>query len=453
MLHSRSDDAVALIDAGEKRQLTHAQLEKAVAERADEFAGLTGRLTFLGVRPAATSVIDLLALLRVRATVALLDAATPDERLTTWRDGYLPEAVLGFDTSPDVSWAGPPAAPLPESVLIPTSGSTGSPKFVRLCESGLAANAAQIIAGTRMGEGDRALVHLPLYFSYGLSVLTSHLLAGASVVLSTVSATRPQFAEQLAEYSITCLPSVPFSLEMYRRTRLFTRDLPDLRSVTTSGGPVPPGLITEIAPLLQERGIGFWAMYGQTEASGRISVLPPEEFRSAIGSVGYPLPGVRVWIQEPDTNGVGEVHVSGPGNMLGYATSRADLGATDQPLADLDTGDAGRLDAGGRLWLTGRRKRIAKIYGARVSLDDVEAQLAEHGVRAAVADGDGITVFTETDSVSARDLERAMGFPARSIRVLNIQAVPRTPSGKIDYGRLTELAGGEESRHTGGITL
>ena len=179
MLHSRSDDAVALIDAGEKRQLTHAQLEKAVAERADEFAGLTGRLTFLGVRPAATSVIDLLALLRVRATVALLDAATPDERLTTWRDGYLPEAVLGFDTSPDVSWAGPPAAPLPESVLIPTSGSTGSPKFVRLSESGLAANAAQIIAGTRMGEGDRALVHLPLYFSYGLSVLTSHLLAGA----------------------------------------------------------------------------------------------------------------------------------------------------------------------------------------------------------------------------------------------------------------------------------
>lgn len=452
MLHSRSDDAVALIDAGEKRELTHAQLEKAVTDRADEFAGLTGRLTFLGVRPAATSVIDLLALLRVRATVALLDAATPDERLTTWRDGYLPEAVLGFDTSPDVSWEGPPAAPLPESVLIPTSGSTGNPKFVRLCESGLAANAAQIIAGTRMGEGDRALVHLPLYFSYGLSVLTSHLLAGASVVLSTVSATRPQFAEQLAEYAVTCLPSVPFSLEMYRRTRLFTRDLPDLRSVTTSGGPVPPGLITEIAPLLQERGIGFWAMYGQTEASGRISVLPPEEFRAAIGSVGYPLPGVRVWIQQPDTNGVGEVHVSSPGNMLGYATSRADLGATDQPLADLDTGDAGRLDADGRLWLTGRRKRIAKIYGARVSLDDVEAQLAEHGVRAAVADNDGITVFTETDSVSARDLERAMGFPARSIRVLNIQAVPRTPSGKIDYGRLTELVGGEESRHSGGTT-
>jgi acyl-coenzyme A synthetase/AMP-(fatty) acid ligase len=138
--------------------------------------------------------------------------------------------------------------------------------------------------------------------------------------------------------------------------------------------------------------------------------------------------------------------------MLGYATSRADLGATDQPLADLDTGDAGRLDADGRLWLTGRRKRIAKIYGARVSLDDVEAQLAEHGVRAAVADNDGITVFTETDSVSARDLERAMGFPARSIRVISVEAVPRTPSGKIDYGRLTELVGGEKSRHSGGIT-
>jgi acyl-CoA synthetase (AMP-forming)/AMP-acid ligase II len=452
MLHSRSDDAVALIDVAEERTLTHAQLEKAVAERADTLAGLAGRVTFLGVRPAAASVIDLLALLRVRSTVALLDVTTPIERLATWRDNYLPEALLGFDTSPDVTWSGTPATPLPESVLIPTSGSTGSPKFVRLSEAGLAANAAQIVEATRMEEGDRALVHLPLHFSYGLSVLTSHLLAGASVVLSTVSATRPQFAEQLAQHSVTCLPGVPFSLEIYRRTRLFTRELPALRNVTTSGGRVPPDLLNELEPLLEERGIGFWAMYGQTEASGRISVLPPEELSAAIGSVGYPLPGLRVSIQQPDDNGVGAVHVSGPGNMFGYATHRSDLGITDQPLVDLDTGDAGHLDADGRLWLTGRRQRLAKVYGARVALDDVETQLAGFGVLAAIADNNGITVIIETGSASARDLERAMGFPARSIRVLDVEAVPRTASGKVDYGRLTELVGGAESRKAGGTT-
>ncbi len=452
LLHSRSDDAIALIDVTEQRTLTHGQLAAAVDRRAEQLAGLTGRLAFLGVQPSATAVIDLLALLTVRSTVALLDNSTPADRLTSWCDVYSPEALLGFDTRPDVLVASTPTDPMPESVLIPTSGSTGSPKFVRLSEAGLAANAAQIIEATRMDEGDRALVHLPLYFSYGLSVLTSHLLAGASVVLSTISATRPQFSEQLTEHGVTCLPGVPFSLEMYRRTRLFTRDLPALRSVTTSGGRVPPELIAEIEPLLQERGIGFWAMYGQTEASGRITALPPEELAEAPGSVGYPIPGNRLWISDPDEDGIGQVHLSGPGNMLGYASIRPDLGSTQEPIADLDTGDVGRLDDQGRLWLTGRRQRIAKVYGARVSLDDVEAQLAPLGVLAAIADDNGIGVVCERPDVSARDLERAMGFPPRCVTIIDIVTVPRTGSGKIDYGRLTELIGGSQGRESGGTT-
>ncbi|MCX6434269.1 MAG: AMP-binding protein [Actinobacteria bacterium] len=452
MLHNRADDAIALIDVIEQRTLTHGQLEAAVAQRADQLAALTGRLAFLGVQPSVTAVIDLLALLTVRSTVALLDNSTPADRLTSWCDAYSPEAMLGFDGRPDVLLASTPTEPMPESVLIPTSGSTGSPKFVRLTEAGLAANARQIIEATRIAEGDRALVHLPLFFSYGLSVLTSHLLAGASVVLSTVSATRPQFAEQLAEHGVTCLPGVPFSLELYRRTRLFSRDLPQLRSVTTSGGRVPPDLIAELGPALSEHGIDFWAMYGQTEASGRITALPPEELAEAPGSVGYPMPGNRLSIQEPDNDGIGEVHVSGPGNMLGYATKRADLASTAEPIVDLDTGDLGRLDSRGRLTLTGRKQRIAKVYGARVSLDDVESQLAPLGVVAAISADDGIAVITSNSDVSARDLERAMGFPPRSIRIIGIRPVPRTASGKIDYGRLTLLAGGTSTSHSGGNT-
>ncbi len=452
MLHNRSDDAIALIDVIEQRTLTHGQLEAAVAQRADQLAALTGRLAFLGVQPSATTVIDLLALLRVRSTVALLDKATPADRLTSWYDAYTPEALIGFAARPDLLLASTPTEPMPESVLIPTSGSTGSPKFVRLSERGLAANARQIIEATRITEADRALVHLPLYFSYGLSVLTSHLLAGAGVVLSTISATRPQFAEQLSEHGVTCLPGVPFSLELYRRTRLFTRDLPSLRSVTTSGGRVPPDLIAELEPLLTEHGISFWAMYGQTEASGRITALPPEELAQAPGSVGYPIPGNRLWISDPDAEGIGQVHLSGPGNMLGYANSRTDLGSTDELIADLDTGDVGRLDDHGRLWLTGRRQRIAKVYGARVSLDDVEAQLASLGVVAAIADDNGIGVTCDRTDVSARDLERAMGFPPRSITILDVTNVPRTGSGKIDYGRLREQIGDSQGRESGGTT-
>lgn len=435
----RDDDAVAVIDADTGRVLTHAALQSAVAARADTWSGLSGRLAFLGVGRGLVSVIDLLALIRSGATTALLDRSAPPDRLARWVAAYEPEAVLGFDAAPDTPVPADGRPPLPEAVLMATSGSTGSPKFVRLSAAGVVANAEQIVTATRIGEHDRALAHLPLSSVYGLSVVTSHLVAGACIVLSATSATRPQFAAVLAEHAVTSLPGVPFSLEMYRRTGLLSRDLPALRDLTAAGGRVPDDLLAATIDACHVSGRRFWPMYGQTEACGRISVLPADELPDMAGSVGYPVPGTRVWIADADADGRGTVHVSGPGNMLGYATGRADVGAGSDPVADLDTGDLGRLDAAGRLWITGRSQRIVKLNGLRVALDDVEAQLAVHGIVAALPDGDRITVVIEAGGVPpglARELDRAMGFAPRSISVVAVPRAPRTAGAKIDYGRL-----------------
>ena len=164
-LITRTDDAVALIDGRDGRSLTYSELGQAITARARRLAGLRGHVVFLGADPTLESVVDLLALGAAGATVAVLDPSTSTARLAAWQDAYRPAAVLGFRDSADVMDDGSPRDPLPESVLLPTSGSTGSAKFVRLTWAGLTANAHQIGAATGIAPDDRALVHLPLHFS------------------------------------------------------------------------------------------------------------------------------------------------------------------------------------------------------------------------------------------------------------------------------------------------
>ena len=164
-----------------------------------------------------------------------------------------------------------------------------------------------------------------------------------SCVLSSESALGPRFAQLVERTCVTTLPGVPFSLELYVRTRLFARGISSLRTVTTSGGRVGKDLLAELQSQLAPAGVGLWCMYGQTEASGRISALPPAELVDAPGSVGRAIPGTQITIEDPDESGTGTVVVHGPGNMLGYAFGAADLGTTSDPVVALDTGDLGQI--------------------------------------------------------------------------------------------------------------
>jgi acyl-CoA synthetase (AMP-forming)/AMP-acid ligase II len=217
--------------------------------------------------------------------------------------------------------------------------------------------------------------------------------------------------------------------------------LPHLRSMTQAGGRLDVDTVRRYHHGLAAAGRRFHVMYGQTEATSRMSVLDPEDLPEHAGSVGRPVPGGGFRIDDLG-GGVGEVIYRGPNVMLGYANGRPDLARPDELGGTLATGDVGRLDDEGRLWLTGRLKRIVKLYGERVSLDDVEQLARPWGPAVAAETGpDRLAVFVEGDvpDGAARVLERRLGVPPRTVEVVGVDELPRTASGKVDYAR---LAGG-----------
>lgn len=435
LLAAGGDDHVALIDAASGKQFTYGELRSCVADRMQEVAHLRGHVVFLGMTADPGSVIDYLALTAVGSTAALLDPSTDPAILDRWAELYAPADSFGFDQP--VPASGGEARPTrPERVLLATSGSTGSPKFVRLSGDAVVANALQIADALRLDASERALVHLPLFYSFGLSILNSHLSVGASLVLTRSTALRPEFWDAIREHEVSSLSGVPYSFEMFRRMKFAEMDLPSLRHVTQAGGRLHDDRIVEIHAALADRGVDFWVMYGQTEASARIAVLPPELLPDAVGSVGWALPGGSLRIDEPDADGVGEVVYRGPNVMMGYAHDASDVDGVDQLDGELRTGDLGRLEGDGRLRITGRLKRMAKVFGTRVSLDDIEARLSEMGTVAALDDDDGIRVFVESDveiEGLSRQIERVLGFPPRAVRAEVVAQLPLTAAGKTDY--------------------
>lgn len=436
-----ADDSPALIDSGSGDRVSYRQLRAMVDRRGEQLSHLSGGIVVFGIGNSVPSVVDYLALVSSGATVLLVDPESSADSLRGWIDAYRPDAVLGVRGAEDraVSVA---QAPRPETVLLPTSGSTGSPKFVRLSMTNLAANARQIVGALRIETEHRSLVHLPLFYSYGLSVLHSHLSAGASLVLTQSSAVRPEFWNALAEHRVTSLPGVPYSYEMFRRMDIAGRDLPHLRDLTQAGGRMAPERIREFHDFCASTGRRLWVMYGQTEATARISVLPYDRLSERIGSVGRAVEGTTVRIDEPSGDGVGELIVSGPQVMLGYASGRDDIDGSDTCGGVLRTGDLARIDDGW-ITITGRVSRIAKIYGARISLDDVEERLSGFGRIAAVGSGDSVTVFLETrddidSNVVVRSMERTLGVPVKALSLCIVDALPRTASGKVDYRALEQ---------------
>lgn len=450
----RRDEAPALVDTASGERLGHAGLDAAVGAAAVDLGHLRGAVVMLGLHRSLESVVRYLALLRVEATVALVDPRSRRERLEGWRQAYEPDAWWGLAGLPDDDGRArhpQPQDPAEERVLLPTSGTTGNPRFARLSERNLRANADQIVTALGLRPDDRAVTHLPLFYSYGLSVLHSHLAAGGCVVLSSAASVRREFRETLERERVTTLAGVPFSFEVFSRTGLLERTPSELRQVTVAGGRLGDDRLREAAATLAGRGAGLWTMYGQTEATARISVLTPDRLPERVGSAGRPVPGTTVTVHDPDEQGVGELVVEGPQVMLGYATARADIGRGDDCRGRLRTGDLGRVDEEGLLWVHGRSDRVAKVFGHRVSLDDVEVALAPLGIAAAVAAGSRILAVAEVAAEVAADeavdprlhrrLERAVGLPPDSVAVVAVTKVPRSASGKVDHTALGGLLG------------
>jgi len=439
------DDADPALADDTGATFTYGELRSAVDAAAAEIAHHGGGVAFIGTAATAAVVIDVLACLQAGVAAVLLGPSN-DADLARLAAAYRPDIARNIDV-PTGGAAGRTAgdtlgdgdAAMRTALLLPTSGSTGSPKFARISLASLVASARSIAAVLGLGAGERGLANLPLHYSYGLSVVVSHLVSGATVVLTGHSAVRPELWDVVRNQQVTSIPGVPYSYHLYRRVGVLDMDLPHLRTMTQAGGRLDPAVVRELHDRLTTQGRRLFVMYGQTEATSRMSVLDPADLPEHAGSVGHPVPSGAFRIAGPGDDGVGEVLYSGPNVMLGYAHGRDDLAKPDELGGNLATGDLGRLDDGGRLWLTGRIKRIVKLYGERVSLDDIEALASPWGIAVATDLGDdrlGVFVEGRVPADASRSLERQLGVPPRTVQVVALDALPRTSSGKVDYTKL-----------------
>lgn len=381
------------------------------------------------------------ALLGAQAAGHVVLLGAPGAGARSLRQAYDPDVVLDGGGGVRVVRAEPRHDLHPDlALLLSTSGSTGSAKLVRLSAGNLAANTAQIQAALGIRTDDVAALTLPLTYCYGLSVLQTHLAVGAGVLLTDRSVVDDCFWAAARSAGVTTFPGVPHTYELLERSGFGDRDLPSLRYLTQAGGRMDPARVARFAELGATRGWDLVVMYGQCEATARMTYLPADLAAEHPDTVGVPVAGASVDLED------GEIVFRGPNVMLGYAHGPADL-ALGRTVEVLHTGDLGELTPEGLLRVVGRRARFVKVLGHRVDLDALECRLRGDGCEVRCAGRDGLVAVAASGVASAPDRERLRrraardcGLPRDAIRVLGVDDPPVLPNGKPDYPGILALA-------------
>jgi long-chain acyl-CoA synthetase len=457
--HGRS---TALVDA---QGGMHAYQD--LATRADALSErLRPRATVLCLtRSTLGGLLGYVAAINARAVPILMDHQTPLGALhgiiaayrprQIWAPDTLTAAFAGYATHfaadgyalLERAHAEEPVLHPELALLLTTSGSTGSPKLVRISYRNLAANTASIIAYLGLCPADRTITTLPFNYSFGLSILNTFLCAGGSVALTEATLFQREFWDSLRAHRVSYLSGVPYTFEMLKKVRFLGMDLPDLRTTTQAGGKLPQELCRAFAEAAQAKGSRFFAMYGATEATARIAYLPAEHALQKAGSIGVAIPGGTLELrgEEGVVSGhgvVGELVYRGPNVALGYAECADDLAQGDALAGILHTGDLAQRDEDGYFAIVGRTKRFIKLFGVRTNLDDVErlVQGAFPGIEVACTGEDDrlrVYIAERTSCDAVRDhLVTTMRVTPSAIAVQHVAHLPRSPSGKVRYGEL-----------------
>lgn len=334
------------------------------------------------------------------------------------------------------------------ALLITTSGSTGSRKLVRQSYANLRANTESIVAYLGLEASERSITTLPMNYTYGLSIINTHLHAGASLVVTEATLVQKEFWQRLREHNVTSFGGVPFTYELLNNLRFFRMDLPSLRTLTQAGGRLGPVLHQKFAEHARDSGRRFFVMYGQTEATARMSYLPSEHAVDKCGSIGIAISGGRFSLVDEQggeivAEGVaGELIYEGANVALGYAECGEDLAKGDERHGRLATGDIAMRDADGYYSIVGRKKRFLKIFGNRINLDETEHLLKARFPGAEFACGgvdDKMCIYV-TDAALLDEVKQFVvdksGLYHAAFTVKAIAAIPRNESGKVIYEAL-----------------
>jgi len=370
--------------------------------------------------------------------------------------GLLPLDGVSEPDSPD-SLEPAPRGKDDLAVLMPTSGSTGIPRLVMVSHGNLIANTEAIIRSQHLATDERAMLIMPVSYCFGASILHTHLYQGGGVVFDSRFMFPDKVIQAIDHHGCTTFAGVPTVYNiLLRRSNIRTMPLSSLRRFLQAGGALAPESIEDLRNIVPNA--NFFVMYGQTEATARISCLPSEQLKKKLGSAGLPLDNIQVRVvndegQEIENHDLGEIQVSGPSICSGYL---------DEPEATrskfshgwLRTGDLGYRDEEGYLWIKGRSSDFVKTRGYRVALADVEARVgAVPGVGECAATavehpeaGEALALFIvkeDVDNNGAPLIERVkQALPSQwtcaSVKV--VSELPRTANGKIARSQLQTLA-------------
>lgn len=440
----------------DSQRLSYSELADRVSEVAARLGG-TRRLVMLETRNDVSALVHYLGALAGGHVVLPVPAGRDHGELTA---SYDPDVVVDgaglhqrragsvHDLHDDLA------------LLLSTSGSTGSPKLVRLSRGNLLSNAHAIADYLGIRRTDRAATTLPMSYCYGLSVIHSHLLRGAAVILTEHSVVDDEFWALFRRHGGTTFAGVPYTFDLLDRVGFGAMDLPDLRYITQAGGRLAPEQVRRYAQLGATRGWQLIVMYGATEATARMAYLPPHLAAAYPGCIGVPIPGGSFTIEPldgwPADDAAGELVYRGDNVMMGYAHSSVDLSRGVEVDA-LHTGDIARRRPDGLYEVIGRSSRFVKIYGLRIDLQRIETALRDRGVPALCTDLDDRLVVAAAarhrPAQVAQLAAEAAGVPSSAVHAVAVDELPMLPTGKPDYPAVRALAAPvEDSPPTADLT-
>jgi len=457
----------ALVDTAIGRSITYEELESRAQVLAEKLKLSDKGMVFLFTTNNSESIISYIAALKSDNAVLLLDEKLNDEIRNGLVENYKPDFIISSNAIiPELYSFSFKYKSLnfikrtesnsinifPElSVLLSTSGTTGSPKLVRLAYKNIQSNAESIAEYLHIDENERPITTLPINYSFGLSVVNSHLLKGATIVLTEKTVFFRDFWNLFNENECTSFAGVPYTYTMLKRIGFDKIELPTLKYFTQAGGKLSEEFIKQFNEYAVKKKVKFYVMYGQTEATARITYVPPEKLSDKIGSIGISIPGGDLKIvnngkevSNPDE--VGEIVYQGNNVMFGYAETKGDLSKGDELKGVLTTGDLGYKDADGFFYVTGRMKRFIKIFGLRINLDEVQKMIENHFKISVACTGrdELLKILVHSDDhrteVTVKDeVMKMYKLSFKSLVVKSATEIPTNSSGKYDYKKINEM--------------
>lgn len=458
-IDKKNETHIAFID-NEGAQVTYGEIVK----QSGQFYGAIKKRTLLFILSTncAGAALGYLCAMINRVVPLILSASMDKELLETLVKTYHPEYIwkpldmfeneekaLFCQYGYGLTATGMETYPLhPDlSLLLTTSGSTGSPKLVRHSYNNLEAQARNISTFFELDETERAMLDLPINYTMGLSILNSHLYSGATVLLTSLNVLHPDYWKFFKAQRATSFTNVPYSFEILKKLRFFNMNLPSLKTLSQGGGKLSGDLQREFAEYANNTGRRFILTYGQTEGSARMAYLPAEYASEKFGSIGKAIPNGHLYLVDEEGNEIttpgviGEMVYEGPNVTLGYAQSGDDLILGDERGGILYTGDMVKTDEDGFFYIVGRKKRFLKLCGYRVGLDECENLIKYAFETECACTGNDecmhiyVTTYENHDQIK-RYIADKINMNSGVFQIHYIEKLPRNEAGKILYSKL-----------------